>query len=213
MQQGDRVVGYVRVSTDEQGAHGYSIVAQAALIESECLRRGWTLVEVFKDVASAASVKKRPGYDKAIGACERGDAQGIVAAKLDRISRSCVDFGALLQRAQGKRFNVCVLDLDLDLSTPMGEAMANMAVTFAQLERRLIGQRTVAAMTIARKRGVHCGRPRVLPDKIAASIRRQRAQGRTLATIAAGLNAKGIPTAHGGTQWYASTIRAILQSG
>jgi DNA invertase Pin-like site-specific DNA recombinase len=88
MQQGDRVVGYVRVSTDGQGATGYSIDAQAAVIESECLRRGWTLVEVFKDVASAASVKKRPGYDKAVDACERGDAQGIVAAKLDRISRS-----------------------------------------------------------------------------------------------------------------------------
>jgi DNA invertase Pin-like site-specific DNA recombinase len=212
MQQGDRVVGYVRVSTDEQGAKGYSIDAQATIIESECLRRGWTLVEVFKDVASAASVRKRPGYDKAVGACERGDAQGIVAAKLDRISRSCVDFGALLQRAQAKRFNVCVLDLDLDLSTPMGEAMANMAVTFAQLERRLIGQRTKVAMAVATRQGVHCGRPRALPSKVVESITRQRAQGKTLQAIASNLNGKGIQTAHNGSQWYASTVRAVLRS-
>jgi DNA invertase Pin-like site-specific DNA recombinase len=213
VQQGDRVAGYVRVSTDEQGASGYSIAAQTALIESECLRRGWTLVEVFKDVASAASVKKRPGYDKAVDACEHGDAQGIVAAKLDRISRSVLDFGALLQRAQARRFNVCVLDLDLDLSTPMGEAMANMAVTFAQLERRLIGQRTIAAMTVAKKKGIHCGRPRVLPASVVKTIKRQRAQGKTLEAIASNLNAKAIPTAHGGSQWYASTIRTVLRSG
>lgn len=123
-----------------------------------------------------------------------------------------VDFGSLLQRAQAKRFNVSVLDLDLDLSTPMGEAMANMAVTFAQFERRLIGQRTVAAMTVARKKGVHCGRPRVLPAALIAAIKRHRAQGQTLQAIASSLNARAIPTAHGGSQWYTSTIRAVLRS-
>jgi|HubBroStandDraft_6_1064221.scaffolds.fasta_scaffold00015_124 DNA invertase Pin-like site-specific DNA recombinase len=212
MQQGDRVVGYVRVSTDEQGASGYSIDAQTALIESECLRRGWTLTEIFRDVASAATTRKRVGYDRALSACVHGDARGIVAAKLDRISRSCVDFGALLQHAQSKRFNVCVLDLDLDLSTPMGEAMANLAVTFAQLERRLIGQRTKIAMAIARKKGVHCGRPRILPAKLVDSIRHQRAQGKTLQAIASALNDKGIQTAHNGSKWYPSTIRAVLRS-
>jgi DNA invertase Pin-like site-specific DNA recombinase len=213
VQQGDRVVGYVRVSTDEQGANGYSIDAQTALIESECLRRGWAVVEMFKDVASAATTRKRPGYDRALAACERGDAQGIVAAKLDRISRSVLDFGALLQRAQAKRFNVCVLDLDLDLSTPMGEAMANMAVTFAQLERRLIGQRTVTAMAVAKKKGVHCGRPRVLPAKVVDGIKRHRAQGKSLQAIATNLNDRGVQTAHSGNQWYASTgVSAVLRS-
>jgi DNA invertase Pin-like site-specific DNA recombinase len=208
MTSGDKVVGYVRVSTADQGASGYSIDAQATLIESECRRRGWTLIEVFKDVASAATTKKRPGYDRALSACEHGDAQGIVAAKLNRISRSVLDFGALLQRARGKRFNVCVLDLDLDLSTPMGEAMANMAVTFAQLERRLIGQRTVTAMAMAKKKGVHCGRPRILPAKVVDNIKRQRAQGKTLQAIASALNDKGIQTAHNGRKWYPSTVQS-----
>jgi DNA invertase Pin-like site-specific DNA recombinase len=94
----------------------------------------------------------------------------------------------------------------------MGEAMANMAVTFAQLERRLIGQRTVAAMAVA-KNGSHCGRPSVLPAPVVKAIKRQRSQGQTLQAIAEGLNAKAIPTAHGGSQWYASTIRAVLRSG
>jgi DNA invertase Pin-like site-specific DNA recombinase len=94
----------------------------------------------------------------------------------------------------------------------MGEAMANMAVTFAQLERRLIGQRTVTAMAVARKKGVHCGRPRVLPVSVVKAIKRQRAQGKTLDAIASRLNAKAIPTAHGGSQWYASTIRTVLRS-
>ncbi len=166
MISGDKVVGYVRVSTTDQGVSGYSIDAQTALIESERLRRGWTVVEIFKDVASAATTRKRPGYDGAVAACERGDAQGIVAAKLDRISRSVLDFGALLAQAQAKHFNVCVLDIDLDLSGPVGEAIANVMVAFAQLERRLIGQRTIIAMAMARKRGVHCGRPRILTANV-----------------------------------------------
>lgn len=87
-----------------------------------------------------------------------------------------------------------------------------MAVTFAQLERRLIGQRTVAAMTVAREKGIHCGRPRVLPASVVKTIKRQRSQGQTLRAIASSLNARAIPTAHGGSKWYTSTIRAVLRS-
>ena len=94
----------------------------------------------------------------------------------------------------------------------MGEAMANIAGTFAQLERRLIGQRTVAAMTVAKKKGVHGGRPRVLPASVVKTIKRQRAEGKTLEAIAAYFNDNGIPTAHGGSQWYTSTNQGVLRS-
>jgi hypothetical protein len=87
-----------------------------------------------------------------------------------------------------------------------------MAVTFVQLERRLIGQRTEVAMAVAARKGIHCGRPRTLPDRVVKTIRRQRAQGHTLQAIASSLNAKRIPTAHGGAQWWTSTVRAVLQT-
>jgi hypothetical protein len=67
-------------------------------------------------------------------------------------------------------------------------------------------------MTMAKKKGVHCGRPRILPAKVVDNIKRQRAQGKTLQAIASTLNDKGIRTAHNGSQWYPSTVRAVLRS-
>ena len=60
-------------------------------------------------------------------------------------------------------------------------------------------------MAMAKKKGVHCGRPRILSAKVVDNIKRQRAQGRTLQAIASALTDKGIQTAHKGSQWYPST--------
>ena len=65
----------------------------------------------------------------------------MVVAKLDRLSRSVVDAGRLLEEAR-RGFNIVALDLGLDLSTPTGELVANVLAAVAQWERRMIGQRT-----------------------------------------------------------------------
>lgn len=57
------------------------------------------------------------------------------------------------------------------------------------------------------------GRKPAVPPEVAKRIHDERAAGRSLRQIAAELNADRIPTAHGGTQWWASTVRGILQSG
>jgi DNA invertase Pin-like site-specific DNA recombinase len=144
--------------------------------------------------------------------CKSGDASGLISIRVDRISRSVVDFAGLVVKAQRDGWNLVVLDLGVDLSTPMGEALANMAITFARLESRLVSDRTKDAMAVAKKKGIHCGRPRILQAKVVDNIKRQRAQGKTLQAIAASLNDKGIQTAHKGSQWYASTVRAVLRS-
>jgi hypothetical protein len=54
------------------------------------------------------------------------------------------------------------------------------------------------------------GRRRILPDHVAEHIASERNAGRTLAQIARGLNADHVPTAHGGAQWWPSTVRAVL---
>lgn len=210
MGEGEPVVGYTRVSTEDQGANGVSLAAQEAAIEAECSRRGWRLLRIEQDTLSAKTVN-RPGLQAALDSCRSGEANGIVVAKLDRLSRSIVDFGRLLEEARKKSFNVVALDLGLDLSTPQGELVANVIASVAQWERRIIGQRTREALAVKKSQGVAIGRPPTLPASVVNRIKRQRKAGKTYAAIADTLNRDGVTTAQGGRQWYPATVRAVLQ--
>lgn len=206
------VVGYIRVSTEEQTDSGAGLEAQRAAITSEVERRGWTLVETFEDAgASGKSMQGRPGLEAALKAVEaRTGAEGLVVAKLDRLSRSLLDFAALMERAQRRRWSLVALDLGVDTSTPAGEMMAHVLATFAQFERRVIGQRTKDALAVKRAEGVQLGRPRTMPPKVRRRIQRERTAGASFAAIAAKLNAEKVPTAHGGAAWHASTVKKAL---
>ena len=82
----------------------------------------------------------------------------------------------------------------------------------AKWERRIIGQRTSDALAAKRAAGVRLGRPRNLSDEVVRRIVDAKAHGGTLSGIAAALNADGVPTAHGGAKWHASTVRGVLHS-
>ncbi len=207
-----QVVGYVRVSTEEQADSRAGLEAQRAAILEECRRRGWQLVEVIEDAGYSAKDLKRPGIRAALETLERRDARGLVVAKLDRLSRSMIDFTAVMAKAQKQGWALVALDCAVDTTTPAGEAMANVLATFAQFERRLIGQRTREALAEKRRQGVQLGRRRTMPDSVVDRIRLQREEGLSLAKIAEALNVEGVPTAQGGKQWYPSTVRAALSS-
>jgi DNA invertase Pin-like site-specific DNA recombinase len=98
----------------------------------------------------------------------------------------------------------------VDKSTASGEAMANMLATFAQFERRLIGQRTKEALAIKKASGVRLGRPPTVPRASVRRIQRLPARGLSFRAIADELNQSGVPTAQGGARWYAATVRHIL---
>jgi DNA invertase Pin-like site-specific DNA recombinase len=206
-----RVLGYVRVSTEEQSDSGAGLEAQRRAIEAECLRRGWQLLEVVEDAGFSAKDLKRPGIQEALRVLQEGDAKALVAAKLDRLSRSMIDFTALMATAQKQGWALVALDCAVDTTTPAGEAMANVLATFAQFERRLISQRTREALAVKRSQGVRLGRPTTMPKKVVNRIRRERAAGKTFAEIADRLNADGVPTAQGGRRWYPATVRYTLR--
>ena len=122
-----KVAGYVRVSTSEQADSGAGLEAQRAAITSEAERRGWELVHIHEDAgASGKSLSGRPGLLEALEAVERGDAQALVVAKLDRLSRSLLDFAGLMERARKRGWSLVALDLGVDTSTPSGEMMASV---------------------------------------------------------------------------------------
>ena len=210
---GRPVVGYVRVSTEEQANTDLGLEAQRAALRAECDRRGWTLVSIHEDAGlSGKAMTNRPALIAALDQCRAGRADALVVAKLDRLSRSLPDAAALLARSTEESWRLVALDLAVDTTTPQGEVMAHIMAAFAQFERRLIGQRTRDALAVKRAQGVRLGRPRVLPSAVVERIVEARAAGTTLQGIADGLNAAGVATAQGGVRWYPGTVAAVVRS-
>ncbi|TYL50073.1 resolvase [Nocardioides sp. BGMRC 2183] len=204
------VVGYLRVSTNEQALSGAGLDAQEAAIRAEADRRGWTLHALHTDAgASGRTLAHRPALAAAIEDIESGAAGGLVVAKLDRLSRSLLDFAGLMERARSKNWNLVALDLGIDLSTPAGEFLASVMASAAQWERRIIGQRTKDALAAKRAAGVRLGRPPSLPDEVEQLIRSRRESGATYQAIADELNKSATPTAQGGLQWHSSTVCSV----
>lgn len=206
---GLKAMGYVRVSTVEQET---GLEAQREAILSECERRGWSVVGIVEDHGHSARDLRRPGVQSVLDALETGAAQALVVAKLDRLSRSLLDFAGLMAVAQKQGWSLVALDCAVDTTSPGGEAMASVLAVFAQFERRMIGQRTRDALAVKRAQGVRLGRPQALPDAVIARIVSSFAADETLSGIARGLNADHIPTAQGGARWWPSTVRAVIHS-
>lgn len=206
-------VGYIRVSTDEQADedHAAGLEAQRSAIRAECGRRGWRLVAIEEDAGiSGLSMRLRPALQRALDCVEGGGASIMCVAKLDRLSRSLIDAAGLLARAQRRGWQLVVLDLGLDLTTAAGELVAHVVASAAQYERRMIGQRTRDALAVKRAQGVRLGRPRTIPEDVAARIAALRAAGQSLPAIATLLNDEGVPTVRGGVRWYPSTIARVI---
>ena len=204
------VVGYVRVSTRDQGDSGAGLDAQRDAITRAVEYRGWNLLRIYEDVASGSSMDKRPQLAEALAAIERGEASTLVVAKLDRLSRSAVDFGTLLERATKGGWNVVILDLGVDLSTPAGEMVATVMAAVAQWERRQISQRTREGLAAKKRMGVKLGRPSRLTLDTLGTLRTLHASGMGYRAIATELNRLSVPTSQGGKRWHASTVKAIL---
>ena len=121
-----------------------------------------------------------------------------------------LDFTAVMAKASKEGWALVALDRAVGTTTPAGEAMANVLATFAQFERRLIRQRTREALAAKRASGVRLGRPLSPPADVRARIVSEHTAGKSLAAIAAALNADGVVTAQGGRQWWPSTVRSSL---
>lgn len=202
--------GYVRCSTSEQADSGLGLDAQRHAIERACEQRGLELGEVFVDAGFSGRDLNRPALTEALRTLRRGDT--LVAAKLDRLSRSLYDFAGLMQTSRKQGWHLLVLDSPVDTSTPAGEVVASVLASFAQFERRLIGERTKAALAERKAQGVKLGRPSVLTDEEKMYVR-GLAHVHGYHGTARVLNAEGARTSSGGKAWYPSSVRSVVMSG
>jgi DNA invertase Pin-like site-specific DNA recombinase len=206
---GSSVLGYVRVSTAEQVGSGAGLAAQESAIREECERRGWTLLEVVRDEGESGKSLDRPGLSYALDRIASGEASGLVAAKLDRLSRSVVDFGMLLEWFSEAEATVVALDLGIDTSTPGGRLVANVFASVAEWERDTIAARTQAGLAAVRADGRPISRAAVADrPELCERIAAMRGEGYTLQAIADTFNAEGVPTPRGGAEWRPSSIQA-----
>lgn len=205
------MIAYLRVSTNEQGHSGLGLEAQRSAIQQEAERRGWNVVEWIKDEASGKSLK-RPGIQRALERLENGGPKVLVAAKLDRIARSAIDFLGLVERAEANGWALIMIEPNVDMTDAMGRFTAGVLAQVAQLERELIARRTREALAAKRAQGARLGRPVETPDEVRERIVAAREDGLSLRAIADQLNDDEVPTAQGGRRWYASTVQSVLRS-
>lgn len=214
------VIGYARVSSEDQGRSGLGLDAQEEAIRQHADRMGWALVDVVREVASGKGMRERdrPQLRDILTRLRDDDdpAEGVLVAKLDRLSRSVVDGARLFERAQAEGWHIVAIDLQLDTSTPMGEMMANLMLTIGQWERRMIGERTRDALSVRRSKGVKLGRP-LTPDERArreagaAAIATLRREGLSIRAIADRLNEEGLPTISGAGRWNRDMVHKLVR--
>lgn len=203
-----RAVGYCRVSTEEQGQSGLGLAAQEETIRREVDRREWSLERVYTDVASGKSLRRRTDFAEAMRVLAAGEADVLVVAKLDRLSRSVSDFAAILARTQVEGWALNICDLGVDTTTPSGKMVAQIMMVLAEWEREMIGDRTKSALRMAAAKGTRLGRPSGVDPETVRLIRVLRDSGRSWAKIADALDREGVPTGQGG-QWHGATVRRL----
>jgi DNA invertase Pin-like site-specific DNA recombinase len=132
-----RAIGYVRLSRET--ADSTSIARQRQIIEATARGRGFELVGIIEDVDVSASKRRldRPGLAQVRELVAKGQADAVLVWRLDRLARSVVDFGTLLDEG----LSVVSCTEPLDTTSAMGRAMAEVLQVFAALESRTIGDR------------------------------------------------------------------------
>jgi DNA invertase Pin-like site-specific DNA recombinase len=220
------VVGYVRVSTDEQAL---GPEAQREAIVSWCEAEGATLAAVHDDigVSGGTPVEKRPGLNLALDALAEHGAGVLLVAKRDRLARDVI-VGAVAER-MAERLGARVLSADGtgNGDGPEHQLMRHLIDCFASYERALIGARTKAALRVKKMRGERVGAIplgyRLADDagkleedpreqKAIALIHELRGKGLSLRAIDRELRGRGFP-ARSGKAWHVQTLANVIQAG
>ncbi len=161
--KGVRVAVYIRVSSTRQAVEGDSLEAQRndsrKAIEYRKDVRTWevTSVEYFTDAGRSAKDQNRPELQRLKANIVKGQVDVVLVVKLDRLTRSLLDFVELWELFSQYDVSLISLREDFDTSSPMGEAMIKLIMVFAELERKLTAERTLATMQDRTERGLWNG--------------------------------------------------------
>lgn len=213
---GKKIISYVRVSTQKQGASGLGLEAQKQAVQSYINETGSELVAEFVEVESGKkSDRDRPQLAEALKACKKHKAV-LVVAKLDRLARN-VHFISGLMEARVK-----FLALDMPEATDL---TLHVMAAFAEHEAKRISERTKAALAVAKSKGVVLGfagaenlKPNIevrqkqsnaFAQSLSGTFEGFKLRGLTQRQMAAELNQLGLKTARGG-EWSLVQVQRVL---
>jgi DNA invertase Pin-like site-specific DNA recombinase len=219
------LASYIRTSGDK--AESTSLESQIERIKAKCLVDGHTISGEFFDKESGESITKRVGFQDALAFIKAGHADGLIVYKLDRFARSLCDGVRVISDFKShKKALVCVAD-PIDTTTALGQAFFQIAMVFAELERKTISQRCIQGRDARAAQLRYAGgvppygykniadggvRQLVEDDReqqIIDEIRELHRQGRSYYYITKNLNQRGVPSKHG-RQWCAANVRRIV---
>jgi DNA invertase Pin-like site-specific DNA recombinase len=215
-------VAYLRVSTARQGRSGLGIEAQRESVTRFAEAENFKIVGEFVEIETgkgADALDRRPQLAAAL-ATGRVTRCPVIVAKLDRLSRDVAFVAGLM--AEKVPFIVAELGADAD------PFMLHLYAALAEKERRLISERTKAALAARRARGAKLGNRSNFADAGAKGrrslsneadafaaniwplIEAMRSKGVTdLRGLASALNARGVRTARGG-RWHVSNVKNVI---
>lgn len=221
-----KVVGYCRVSTDNQKVEG-TIELQTRALAEYAKANDYELIQIFQDEGVSGGLENRPALAEMFAFLEKTtDIKDVLIYKLDRLARDLYIQEHLIKKLEAleKRL-ISTKEPDLASDDPMRKAFRQFMGIVAELEKSFITMRLSGGRINKAKNGLYAGggvalgyksidKDLVVSEKEAGIIKKIYKMKRNkmgLREIARHLNETETPTARGG-KWYAGTIKYILQN-
>ena len=219
------LIGYVRVSSEEQAREGLSLALQAEKIKVYCNLNDYTLVEIIEDAGfSAKNITGRKGFQKVLEKVlnPNNGLDGLIVWKLDRAFRSTINALEVSRSLNERGKNLISICERIDTVTAQGKFYFTLLNALAELERDQTSERTKVILQSKKSRGEHVGKPKYgfqsagktlqannSQQKVITMIHNLKSEGLSYRCIAQRLNAKSILTKQY-KQWTHKQISNIL---
>lgn len=220
-----KAIGYVRVSTADQAESGLSLTHQENKIRAYADALDIELTGIAVDAGYSAKSLNRPAMQEVISKVKSGAVDTVIILKLDRLTRSVKDLGAVVELFEKTGAALISVQDSINTATAAGRLVLNVLGSVAQWEREAVGERTKAALSVKKSAGQRVGEipfgyaladDGIALKPVAAELeainlmKELRANGASFAKIAAELEARGINTKKGKAKWQPMTISNIL---
>ncbi len=146
---------YIRVSTQDQAQHGFSLDAQEDSLQGYAKALGYEIYKIYKDEGKSAKNLNRPEMINLLKDAESRKFQAIFIYKLDRFSRSLKDLILTIDRLKEWGIDFVSLQDKIETASASGKLMFQIIGAFAEFERNIIGDRTTWNGEKSKRRGFY----------------------------------------------------------